>query len=785
MFDVNQKNFQILAQIVADRTRTLLAWVGAGLSAPAGLPGWPKLREHLSSALQEKANNALPEEQKRIQGRLDDIRRQDDMWIAFRLLREELGQTSYQTSIREALAIADRAPPPKAYQSIWKLRLSGILNLNLDRLATRAFTDVHGTKNPITEFSGRDAGRFAHILQSPTSPFVANLHGIHSDAQSWVFTDEDLANLFSNEGYLALLQTCLLSRAIIFMGLTADDVAAGGHLQRLREKQIDTAPHFWITDKRDAKTQEWAERAGILTIYYNPTNNHAELLECIDALLQYVPANPSEPPITPAKPPGTTPLLSPKEMVALYDPNEIRLAINAEAARLLQGDSEDAYTRYHEFCVLYEEAIHRAWFVPRFPKGTKIFNYTITQEIARKGAFGAVYEAEDELGNTVAIKLLHEAIRDDPEHLQSFRRGVRSMRLLSDAGIEGVVPYRNAYEIPALVVMDFIPGPTLHEFVTQKRADTWELVIEIAVRLTSIIRASHRQPRGILHRDIRPQNVMFKEKWRNADDWDITVLDFDLSWHKGSLEKSVAIDSYSGYVAPEQVVLDRRYSTRSALVDSYGLGMTLYFLRTGREPRFMQPGQTDWVGLLRQHERDQCCRGWYSLPQRYFRLIENSTHIDQSRRWDVGQIEDELLRLRQALSAPESVRSAELLAEELVARAFPGDPYHWSQDGATATRRVVRQVTLSVSGSEALSTVELRAHWTQTGDFQRGTTGQWASDSTAKIRNLLLKESWNIEDSKSSQGELFIHARIDVETVATRIPAASTVLRRVSEALSR
>ena len=116
---------------------------------------------------------------------------------------------------------------------------------------------------------------------------------------------------------------------------------------------------------------------------------------------------------------------------------------DAEAARVLADESVNGYKEYESFCQAYDEAIHRAWYVQRdldkIP--TYLLGYRLLRPIAA-GGFGTVYEAEAPNGDPVAIKLLREAVRNDPEHLQSFRRGVRSMRLLTQAGVPGVVRYQ-------------------------------------------------------------------------------------------------------------------------------------------------------------------------------------------------------------------------------------------------------------------------------------------------------------------------------------------------------
>ena len=171
-------------------------------------------------------------------------------------------------------------------------------------------------------------------------------------------------------------------------------------------------------------------------------------------------------------------------------------------------------------------------------------------EEIKEGAFGLVYRAARKDDSEVAIKVLHERVRKQPEMLQSFRRGVNSMRILSRHNVQGMVPYYDASEIPAFVVMEFIDGPNLAEAVQHHLVNDWGTVLWIASEFVGIVRTSHMLPERVLHRDIRPSNIMIRNGWLDRDDWKIVVLDFDLSWHKDATEASVLhFSSASGFLA--------------------------------------------------------------------------------------------------------------------------------------------------------------------------------------------------------------------------------------------
>lgn len=296
------------------------------------------------------------------------------------------------------------------YSLFWKLRPSGVLSLNLDRFAQRAFSAI-APGAALTEFVGRTAGEFGHVLQAAQTPFVASLHGIVDQVSSWVFTSNDLSGLISNPGYKTFVSSCLASRVVVFVAISAEDVAAGGHLQRLREDGVRLGDHFWITARGDAETDAWAEKAGIQTIRYRVQDtDHRELTEAINDLLSYVPADTIPPPVIPQQVDRASDAIPPaRELIAL-PAEDIRFFLSDHATSLLRRPSPDGENDFAAFCREYEQAIYRAWYVSDQPPDNQFFGYRILSH-AERGSFGRVFKAEAEDGQVVALKLLHEEVR--------------------------------------------------------------------------------------------------------------------------------------------------------------------------------------------------------------------------------------------------------------------------------------------------------------------------------------------------------------------------------------
>jgi hypothetical protein len=459
-FDSTQPSHQSLRNIVAERTRPLLAWVGAGLSKPAGMPAWGELRDDLVGALRAKADSMDSTAARRSRGLAANAATNPDLWQAFQLLQEGLQPTTFRDQIRSALSPSVRVETPEAYKLLWQLPLRGVLNLNLDGLATRALVE-HGPQEVASvQRSGQELARLRHVLTGQ-APFVGNLHGVLDDAKTWVFTKSEIDRLLADSVYTEFLSVCLSVHTVIFIGLTVDDLAVGGILESLSKRGVQNPTHYWLTHWRDSLTDFWAERVGVELIRYNATGqDHSAVNEFLVDLAHARPLEESPaPPVALDRAEDDPELPSPEEM-RTWEPDRIRRVLNAHASTLLRPDTDEAHLEYQEFLRDYRRPIYTAWYMGVEAGENDVLGYTLVREIAR-GAFGRVYEGTDAGGDRVAVKVLLEDVRKDPLSLHAFRRGVQSMRILSDRAVEGMVRYREASEIPALVVMDYVDGPNL------------------------------------------------------------------------------------------------------------------------------------------------------------------------------------------------------------------------------------------------------------------------------------------------------------------------------------
>lgn len=765
-----------LRSIVATRTRRLVLWVGAGLSVPAGIPTWPMLQRRLEGRLSDKFRDLdLPAAQR--EAKLKSIKQESNPWIAFQRLQTELGITTYRETVKEAFAKAASADVPPAYLSAWNLRPSGFVNLNLDRLASRAFYEAGSTG--LIEFKGKDIGGHAHTLNS-TRQFICNLHGVEDDVDSWVFTHDSLRALAEIPAYKAYFTSLLSSATVLFLGISADDVAVGGHLERLESYGLRTSPHFWITDRHDISSDGWAERNNVRIIRYKPSaSDHPELQKILADLESYVqPEEGPSPPVSLTLPLGSSAIDSLAEIVK-KEPEQIRSELNAYASIILNGDNSDRFERYEKFSRDFDRAIHSAWYTSTDAGENTFLGYELVSEVAR-GAFGIVFRAIDKNGKEFAIKLLHAEIRRKKELLDAFRRGARSLGILDSHQVPGVVRYVGASEIPATLIMEWIDGPNLNEVVSSGTLTDWSQILDIAAQLSSIIATAHALPERVLHRDVRPPNMIVSGYWDN-ESLQLNVLDFDLSWHRGSVEKSVIFGSQlSGYLAPEQVQKKPGVSTQHASVDSYGIGMTVFYMVAGRDPAPGEHAHGNWEQTVSVGVRRPRGQAWMSLPQRIARLIVASTQDEQKKRWDVIQLRSELAQLREAQINPLGVRSAEMIAEELAARCTLIFPYVWNEDSFSVTKDFGTGLVIHIRGNEASGEVELRMRRVSGESDNRVRLGDAISRARDSVRDELKGAGWAV-NATVGKGSLEVEASVSAEDVVENFSAYSDSLRRSVE----
>ena len=333
--------------------------------------------------------------------------------------------------------------------------------------------------------------------------------------------------------------------------------------------------------------------------------------------------------------------------------------------------------------------------------------------------------------------------------------------------------------------MEWVEGPSLEEAVSATLIDDWLTILRCAYGLATILVRAREVPERVLHRDLRPANVMLRGFY-TATDWEVVVLDFDLSWHRGASDRSVTYGStVLGYLTPEQITKTKGVSTRHAGVDVFGLGMLLYYLISRRHPLPSEHRHMDWVKTIQLACKAVPTCGWKSLPARYSRVVLSCTRHEQSERWDMSQVCAELDRIYQACKSPSKVIGMDLIAEEVASRTDCMNGYSWDDDNAGASMFGPTGVKIQLSGKTLSQQLVLQIEWQNLGDHDYQKVGKWLAPAAKNCEAILKSMGWTTRSSIDLQAfsveafSEFVYKSNELSRIAESIDKAVQPLRRL------
>ncbi|MGY2875316.1 eukaryotic-like serine/threonine-protein kinase [Marmoricola sp. URHA0025 HA25] len=201
--------------------------------------------------------------------------------------------------------------------------------------------------------------------------------------------------------------------------------------------------------------------------------------------------------------------------------------------------------------------------------------YRVGARIAR-GGMATVYQATDlRLDRTVAVKIMHAGLGDDPEFVARFEREARSAARLSHHNVVAVFD-QGEDRGTVFLVMELVPGLTLRDVIRKEAPMEPGKALAILEPVLAALAAAHTA--GMIHRDVKPENVLL------SDDGRIKVADFGLARAVNAETQHTATGGVLigtvSYLSPELVV-DGKADARS---DVYATGVLLYEMLTGHKP---------------------------------------------------------------------------------------------------------------------------------------------------------------------------------------------------------
>jgi len=195
-------------------------------------------------------------------------------------------------------------------------------------------------------------------------------------------------------------------------------------------------------------------------------------------------------------------------------------------------------------------------------------------ELIGVGGMADIYKAKDLTEDrTVAVKILKNEFAASEDFLRRFRNESKAIALLSHPNIVKIFDVGFTEKIQ-YIVMEYIDGITLTEYIERQGVLKWRDAVHFTVQILRALQHAH--DRGIVHRDIKSQNVML------LSDGTIKVMDFGIARFNRETDKTMSEKAIGSvhYISPEQA----RGEVTDEKSDIYSVGVMLYEMLTGKKP---------------------------------------------------------------------------------------------------------------------------------------------------------------------------------------------------------
>lgn len=248
--------------------------------------------------------------------------------------------------------------------------------------------------------------------------------------------------------------------------------------------------------------------------------------------------------------------------------------------------------------------------------GMHLVQYEILEPLG-SGGMGEVYRARDlRLERDVAIKVLPHHLASDPEMRERFEREARAIAALSHPGIMGIYELARAGDL-SFAVVELLEGETLRKRLASG-AIPWKQAAAVCADLADALAAAHAK--GIVHRDVKPENVFLTRDGR------VKLLDFGLARSRpdgrddqvtlGALTSPGLMMGTIGFIAPEQIAGEEA----TPASDVFALGCVLYEAVTGRMP-FGRPTAAEVMAAVLRAEPSPLRDSGLQAPPELERVI--------------------------------------------------------------------------------------------------------------------------------------------------------------------
>ncbi len=196
------------------------------------------------------------------------------------------------------------------------------------------------------------------------------------------------------------------------------------------------------------------------------------------------------------------------------------------------------------------------------------------REIIGVGGMAVVYKAYDNIDDRiVAVKILKEELLSNEEFRRRFKNESKAIAVLSHPNIVKVFDVSFGDRLQ-YIVMEYVEGITLKEYIEQQKVINWKEAVHFVSQI--LLALQHAHDKGIVHRDIKPQNIMLLQ------DGTIKVTDFGIARFSRSDTRTMTEDAIGSvhYISPEQA----RGEITDDKADLYSVGVVMYEMLTGELP---------------------------------------------------------------------------------------------------------------------------------------------------------------------------------------------------------
>src|SRR6266403_4701301 len=255
-------------------------------------------------------------------------------------------------------------------------------------------------------------------------------------------------------------------------------------------------------------------------------------------------------------------------------------------------------------------------------KGTVLAGrYEILQLLGR-GGMGAVYKARDsELDRIVALKLIRSELASNPQILKRFKQELILARQVTHKNVIRIFDLGQSDGIK-FITMDFVEGQDLRQLLLERGQLAPEQAARIMLQICRALEAAHVE--GVIHRDLKPQNIMLDAKGR------VYVMDFGIarSAYLPGMTQTGALIGTPEYMSPEQG-RGEKLTERS---DLFSLGIIFYELLTGKSPYYSDtPLATLWKRM--QEKATPPAVVDPTLPQALSSIVVKALEIEPEKRF--------------------------------------------------------------------------------------------------------------------------------------------------------